>query len=111
RHRMKSTALAVAAGLAGLLLGGLAAAQQHDPKAHGGGHGAAHSQAPEDARVAVAIPEPMKSHMLANMRDHLLAIQEIQLALAGGKHNEAARIAEERLGMSSLRVHGAHDVA
>ena len=45
------------------------------------------------------------------MRDHLLALQQIQEALAGGKEDLAGRIAEQRLGMSSLGLHEAHEVA
>lgn len=67
--------------------------------------------ADDDPRVAVAIPEPMKSHMRANMRDHLLALSEIQAALAEGRYDVAAGIAEQRLGMTSLEAHGARHVA
>jgi hypothetical protein len=66
---------------------------------------------PADARQAVAFPEPMRTHTLANMRDHLLALQEIQQGLAEGAYDRVAEIAEQRLGMTSLRAHGAHDVA
>jgi len=45
------------------------------------------------------------------MRDHLVALQEISEALARGRNDAAAKIAEQRLGMSSLQRHGAHDVA
>jgi len=45
--------------------------------------------------------------MLANMRDHLTAMSEIQAALAAGKFAQAADIAENRIGMSSLETHGA----
>ena len=34
---------------------------------------------------------------------------EIQAAMAAGKHDEAARIAEQSLGMTSLAAHGAHE--
>jgi len=53
----------------------------------------------------------MQQHMLANMRDHLLAIAEIQDALADGRFDAATTIAEERLGMSSLASHGASHMA
>jgi cytochrome c556 len=66
---------------------------------------------PADAREAVAFPEPMRTHTLANMRDHLHALQEIQQALAEGAHDRAAEVAERRLGMTAMRAHGAHDVA
>jgi hypothetical protein len=64
-----------------------------------------------DARQVVDFPEPMRTHTLANMRDHLLAIQQIQQALAEGAYDRAAQVAENRLGMTSLKSHGAHDVA
>jgi hypothetical protein len=64
-----------------------------------------------DSRELIALPEMMQQHMLANMRDHLFAIAEIQDALAGGDFDRAADIAEERLGMSSLASHGAAHMA
>ncbi len=36
-----------------------------------------------------------------DMRDHLSAISEIQVALAGGRFNLAANIAEDRIGLGS----------
>jgi hypothetical protein len=59
-----------------------------------------------DSRVFVALPEEMRAHMLSNMRDHLLALQQIQGSLADGRPDESARIAEERLGMSAMKRHG-----
>jgi len=53
----------------------------------------------------------LREHTLANMRDHLLTLQEIQEALAQKQEDKAARIAEERLGLSSLKLHGAAEVA
>ena len=64
-----------------------------------------------DARVMVQFPEMLRTHTLANMRDHLLALAEIQDQLARGAYDKASDIAEQRLGMSSLGLHGAHDVA
>lgn len=64
-----------------------------------------------DPRQPVEMPAPMREHMLANMRDHLLALAEIQTALAGGKFDQAADIAEQRIGMSSLERHGAAHMA
>lgn len=64
-----------------------------------------------DGREFVVLPEMMQQHMLANMRDHLLAIAEIQDALADGRFDAATTIAEERLGMSSLASHGASHMA
>ncbi len=59
----------------------------------------------------MAFPAPLKAHTLANMRDHLLAITEIQELLAAGAWDKAAATAETRLGMASLPSHGAHEVA
>jgi hypothetical protein len=75
-----------------------------------GGH-AGHDVPAGDGRQAVEFPEPLRTHTLANMRDHLLAIQEIQQALADGAYDRAAELSERRLGMTSLAAHGAHDVA
>lgn len=82
-------------------------AQQHGhpmPQHHGAADAA-------DARVAVDMPPMLRAHMLANMRDHMAAVQEILDALARDDAKHAAAVAEERLGMSSLPAHGAHDVA
>lgn len=45
------------------------------------------------------------------MRDHLSVLAEIQGNLATHRYDIAAEIAEQRLGMSSLKLHGAHEVA
>ena len=82
-----------------------------------GGGGAAHhamhaSPAPAaDSRPVVRFPEELRIHTLANMRDHLRALQEIQDALAQEQYDRASDIAEQRLGMSSLRLHGAHELS
>ncbi len=67
--------------------------------------------AEDDLRVAVDLPTMMRTHMLANMRDHLHAMQEIQSSLAAGEYGTAADIAETRLGLSSLAAHGASHMA
>jgi len=73
---------------------------------------AAHASfADEDSRELVQLPEKMQQHMLANMRDHLAAINEILLNMAGYEPDTAADIAENRLGMSSLKFHGAEHMA
>jgi cytochrome c556 len=64
-----------------------------------------------DKRQKIRLPAMMGEHMLANMRDHLQALQEIQTALAEGKLDLAADVAERRLGMSSLEAHGAAHMA
>ncbi len=67
--------------------------------------------AADEARQPVTMPAPMQEHMLANMRDHLTALGQIQTELAKGKYNQAADIAEQRIGMSSLQSHGASHMA
>jgi hypothetical protein len=69
------------------------------------------SLAADDARQLVKMPAPMTQHMLSNMRDHLLAITEIQRALGTGEYQRAADIAEQRIGLSSLESHGASHMA
>ena len=69
------------------------------------------SQAAEDNRQLVKMPEMMQAHMLSNMRDHLVTINQILIAMSAGKLNEAADLAESRLGMSSLDKHGAAHMA
>ena len=64
-----------------------------------------------DARQLVRFPDEMRTHTLTNMRDHLLALAQIHDALAKGASDQAAQIAERRLGMSSLQTHGAHDLS
>jgi len=69
------------------------------------------SLADNDARRLVQLPEMMQQHMMSNMRDHLVAINEILVNLGNGEFEEAAEIAEYRLGMSSLESHGARHMA
>jgi hypothetical protein len=45
------------------------------------------------------------------MRDHLLALQEVQEAIGRGQEDVASRVAEQRLGMSSLGLHRAQEAA
>ena len=65
----------------------------------------------DDERELVQMPEMMQEHMLSNMRDHLAALNEILGKLAAGELDGAAAIAEFRLGMSSLEIHGASHMA
>jgi hypothetical protein len=64
-----------------------------------------------DSRQLVTMPAPMVQHMLGNMRDHLLALTEIQQSLGKGDYQRAADIAEKRIGLSSLESHGASHMA
>lgn len=67
--------------------------------------------APQDPRELVRLPEPMQEHMLGNMRDHLATLNEIIGDVAESKFDAAAKLAEQRLGMSSLSLHDAAHMA
>lgn len=64
-----------------------------------------------DDRELVDLPAPMAAHMMANMRDHLRALEDMLAALAQGDVGTAGTVAEKRLGMSSLDNHGAAHMA
>jgi hypothetical protein len=103
---MRNTFLTFLLASAAILAGTPTAAQQH-PGAHQQEVGKTVSR----ARELVELPAPMREHMLSNMRDHLLALHEIQEAIARNQEDNAAKIAEERLGLTSLKAHGAHELA
>jgi hypothetical protein len=98
---MRNIVGALAAAL--MAIGG-AIAQQPD-------RAAGQAAAGGDRRELIKMPAMMVAHTLANMRDHLVALQEINEALARGAMDDAAKAAEARLGMSSLGRHGAAHVA
>ena len=60
-----------------------------------------------EVRTLVTMPAQMQDHMLANMRDHLTAVNEILAHLNAREWQQAADVAEDRLGVSSLKAHGA----
>jgi len=67
--------------------------------------------AAQDARQFVQFPPMMLEHELANMRDHLATLEKIQAALGRNDLDEAGKLAEQRLGLSSFELHGAKHVA
>ena len=67
--------------------------------------------ADKDTRQLVQLPEMMQQHMLSNMRDHLVALNEILSSMSNDELEKAAQIAESRLGLSSLESHGASHMA
>lgn len=69
------------------------------------------SMAEKDTRQFVEIPKMMEKHMMANMRDHLVTINKILLYMGNNELDKAGEIAEENLGMSSLKSHGAKHMA
>ncbi|MGJ4947724.1 hypothetical protein [Bradyrhizobium sp. HKCCYLS20291] len=100
RLHLAATTLAFVAAVSAAL------AQHHGNHGHG-----SHDAPAADTRERVAFPPELTAHTLANMRDHLLALQQINDALAAGDLDQAGRIAEQRLGMTSLRLHGAAEVS
>ena len=64
-----------------------------------------------DSRELVKFPEMMQQHMMANMRDHVAALNEILEYMGKNQPDKAADVAENRLGMSSLDNHGASHMA
>jgi len=100
-HRSVFFALA---GLAACAFALSAGAQDHQ-------HKMTERTAGADARQLVKFPEPMRVHTITSMRDHLSALQEINVALSRNEFDRAASIAEQRLGISSLGLHGASHIA
>jgi hypothetical protein len=93
------------AGLSAYLVAPSTGAQDHQHQT------AERPTAQGDPRQLVKFPEPMRLHTITSMRDHLLALQEIDVALSQNGFDKAASIAEQRLGMSSLELHGAAHIA
>ena len=98
------------------VLASAAFAQMHDQTMHHqtpehAGMSGSESVSLSDNRQLVHFPEHLRIHELSNMRDHLLTLQKIQDALAKQQYDMASEIAEQRLGMSSFKLHGAHEVA
>jgi hypothetical protein len=81
---------------------------------HGGappaGHAATSGQS-DDPRELVSLPDPMREHMLANMRDHLATLDTVFADIADNKFDAAGKLLEKRLGMSSLPLHHAAEMA
>ncbi len=59
-----------------------------------------------DTRTAVDMPPEKSAMMLANMRDHLQTLGEIQSALAAGDFDKAADLAEQHLGLDAMNREG-----
>ncbi|MGE5129745.1 MAG: hypothetical protein ACM3IK_08940 [Sphingomonadaceae bacterium] len=100
------------AALGGLILAagaGAASPDEHHPMTMD--HAAMQAAAPEDTRQLVEFPPALRAKELANMRDHLLTLSRIQGYLSKHEFDKAGKLAEDRLGMSSFGLHGAHEVA
>lgn len=66
---------------------------------------------PKEVRQHVRLPAPLLRRELAHMRERLAIVRQLQTALSRGAYAEAAELAEQNLGMSSLSAHGAREVA
>ncbi|MET0278509.1 MAG: hypothetical protein ABW198_09265 [Pseudorhodoplanes sp.] len=89
----------------------VALAQPHPSQHHGHRHEASRATRGPDTRELVKFPPALAEATLANMRDHLQTLQQIQEHLGMGHADKAAKIAETQLGMSSLGLHGAAEVS
>lgn len=69
------------------------------------------SALPAGQRQLVTLPGPMREEMLGNMRDHLETLNTVIGDVGDGKFEEASKLLEERLGMSSLPLHHAAEMA
>jgi uncharacterized protein YfaS (alpha-2-macroglobulin family) len=107
----KAILTGAAAALAAIALATAAQQRGHDPAQHKQEAAGSGKTQPVDTRQAVQFPPQLREHTLANMRDHLLALQQMQEALSRNDYDGAEKTAEARLGMSSLTAHGAHEVA
>ena len=58
-----------------------------------------------DDRQPVAMPAEARAEMRAEMLDFQAALHQIIMALAAGKHDEAATIAEKTMGLSAMGRH------
>jgi len=66
---------------------------------------------PKDVRTLIKLPSDIENKMLFNMRDHIRALDDIIHAVQTGEYENAERIAESRLGWSSLVRQGDQEVA
>jgi len=85
------------------------APSMHDHGRSGAGHQPGNK--PDDPRELVPMPAMMQEHMLANMRDHLATLNAVIGEMGEGKFDAASKLLEERLGMSSLPLHQAAEMA
>lgn len=67
--------------------------------------------ADEDTRTLVMLPDNIEKKMLANMRDHIRALDDVIHAVQAEEYDKAESIAESRLGWSSLVRQGDQEVA
>jgi hypothetical protein len=106
-----SLAIALSAGTTSWVQSADEPAQHHQHADQPAAAAAPAASGKTDARQLVKYPEDLRIHTLANMRDHLMTMGQIQEALSRGAFDRAGDLAEQQLGMSSLDLHEAHEVA
>ncbi len=74
-------------------------------------HGGQASANSGDPREFVSLPQPMQEHVLANMRDHLATLNTVIGDVGENRFDAASKLLEARLGMSSLPLHHAAEMA
>ncbi len=62
-------------------------------------------QAAEDGRQLASLPPPAEAALREEMRDNVLALNEILTLLASGQIKESGEVAEKKLGMSAMGKH------
>lgn len=65
----------------------------------------------QDTRKLIKLPPEIEAKMLVNMRDHIAALDDVISAVQEGAYDKAGKIAESRLGWSSLVQRGDQEVA
>lgn len=58
-----------------------------------------------DDRNQAELPGHVSKHLMSTMRDHLNVLEEITFLLSEYKFEQAADLAEKRLGMSTVEIH------
>ena len=69
------------------------------------------ANADEETRQYVKFPPKLQLKQLSNMRAHMVALNEILEYLAFDELDEAADVAEKRLGLSARHSHNTNDLA
>ena len=69
------------------------------------------ANAEEETRQYVKFPPKLQLKQMSNMRDHMAALNEILKSLAFEELDEAADVAEKRLGLSARHSHDTGDLA
>lgn len=65
----------------------------------------ASSSPAQDARTLAELPAPAVESLRQEMRENLIALNEIQLLVVAGKVKDAGEVAEKKLGQSAMGKH------